>query len=197
MNLAAATQAPGARTSARVLFRAIDMPARAAVELGRASPLRLVGIAGSGAAMVMMSSLSTSVLTGSPITEQATLGGLAAAATAIGVVVPALVVIASYARVAATARTIVAAASIGVLLAGVVCVAAVPLLAFLALVAPADAMLATPALLISGAAVVAASSVPARVIAALDERTRAQLMSRAFVVAAYVAFVAQLVGRWS
>ncbi len=162
------------------------------MELGRAGIGRSAAVALCGAGMIAAATVATAMLSNSTLVIATTMGRLGAVAVALSVVVPALVVLASYARVRVSARTIVAASAIGVLTAGVVTVAAVPLLAFIAMVQPVD-LLAAPVMILTGMAVIAAASVPARVLAALDPRARAVWISRGFVLSAYVAFIARLV----
>jgi hypothetical protein len=118
--------------------------------------------------------------------------GLLAAAEALAVVVPGLVVFAGYFRLRAPIGALLAATGIGLLLAGVVSVSLVPLVAFLAVVSRSpEAGLFASELLIPGIALGAAVLVPLRLIEVVDRSDRATWLGRAFAAVAAVAFSLQ------
>jgi hypothetical protein len=178
------------------LQRALDRPAREALEIARKPLAFMLAPALSGAFLVAASSLVAGLmipeLHWGHLARDVHARGLLAAAEALAVVVPGLVVFAGYFRLRAPIGALLAATGIGLLLAGVVSVSLVPLVAFLAVVSRSpEAGLFASELLIPGIALGAAVLVPLRLIEAVDRSDRATWLGRAFAAVAAVAFSLQ------
>jgi hypothetical protein len=165
------------------LLRALDRPARAAVELARRPLWATAAPALLGVFLVAVASLLAGCLSPSGPRLVPRLDALRAVFEALLVVVPGTTVFAIYLRLRLSTRVLLAATALGLLAAGVVAACVLPLMAFLAVVAfEARTLLFVPALLVPGLALATVAVLPARVITGLDPSDKALWLSRAFVL---------------
>lgn len=171
------------------LVRALDRPAREALELGRARPARSLALGAAGLALWSGSSLLANGLLGRWTGFDA-LGG---ALESLAIAVPGLLIFSMYLRVAVPPRALLAAQAVGLWTAGVVGACLVPLLAFMALATHgAPEALHLRGVLIPAAGLAVAMAVPLRILVALDRSSRARWMGRLFVATVAVSFLFQL-----
>ena len=176
----------------RSLLRAIDLPAREALETARRPLSYTLTPALIGLSLIALASLISAALdpgrTGTAsLVPRADV--LRAVIEALAVVVPGAIGFAVYLQLRIPARAMLAATAIGLLVGGVVAISLVPLMAFLAIVARAQpTALVTPGFLVPAIALAAVAAIPVRVIRALDRSDRATWLARAFSVLVFAAF---------
>lgn len=164
------------------LLRAVDRPAREALELARRPLGATVAPALLGVFLVAASSAAAGFVSPGGFRLAPRLDALRAVFEALLVVIPGTIVFASYLRLRLPPRVLLAATSIGLLAAGLVAACVLPLMAFLVLVSSeAPIVLGLPALIVPGLALATVAALPARVITALDPSRSAWWLSRAFV----------------
>jgi hypothetical protein len=175
------------------LLRSLDRPARSALELAR-RPLSatlapaLVGLFLVAGASALAGCIS---LRGFQLVPR--LDALRAVIEALLVVIPGTTVFAIYLRLRVSARTFLAATSLGLLAAGVVATCILPLMAFIAVVAiEARTDLPIPLLTVPGLALATVAAVPARVLTSLDSSRAAYWLSRAFIFFLGAVFVLRI-----
>ena len=117
------------------LLRALDRPARSAVELSHRPFLSTVAFALAGLGLVALASAAAILLDlGRPSLGLPRFDALRAGLEALAIVSPALFIGAVYLGIRMAPRTLLALFSLGVLTGGIVAVSLVPLMAFLSLV---------------------------------------------------------------
>jgi hypothetical protein len=180
------------------LLRAVDRPAREALDLARRPLVATLAPALLGLFLVATSStlvgfVYPSVLPGG-LRLAPNIDALRALFEALLVVVPGTLVFAIYLRLRTSTRTLLAAISIGLFAAGLVASCVLPLMAFLALIAQnAPLVLALPALFVPGLALATLVALPVRVITALDPSRSAWWLSRAFAVCLGAVFFLRII----
>ena len=173
----------------RTLLRALDRPARHALDLARRPWLHTVAPAVVGLFLVAASTTVAAWLDPSSRGLSPRADVLRALCESLAVVVPGLAVLATYARLRITPGALVAGAALGLLVAGVVSLSLVPLMAFLALVSrDVVFVLRGLALLVPAVALASVAVVVLRVLDAVDRSARAQWLGRGFVVGLFVVF---------
>ncbi|WP_152622417.1 hypothetical protein [Archangium violaceum] len=163
------------------LLRAVDRPAREALDMARRPLAATLAPALLGIFLVAASSASAGFVSSTGLRFIPKLDALRAVFEALLVVVPGSLVFAIYLRLRLTTRVLLAATSIGLLAAGLVATCVMPLMAFLVLVSrDAPLVLALPAVFVPGLALATLAALPVRVITSLDSSRAAWWMSRAF-----------------
>lgn len=163
------------------LLRAVDRPAREALDMARRPLAATLAPALLGIFLVAATSATAGFVSPGGLRLAPRLDALRAVFEALLVVVPGTLVFAIYLRLRLTTRVLLAATSIGLLAAGLVAICVMPLMAFLVLVAQdAPLILALPAVFVPGLALATLAALPVRVITSLDSSQAAWWMSRAF-----------------
>ncbi len=163
------------------LLRAVDRPAREALDMARRPLAATLAPALLGIFLVAASSAASGFVSSTGLRFVPRLDALRAVFEALLVVIPGTLVFSIYLRLRLTTRVLLAATSIGLLAAGLVATCVMPLMAFLVLVSrDAPLVLALPALFVPGLALATLAALPVRVITSLDSSARAWWMSRAF-----------------
>jgi hypothetical protein len=163
------------------LLRAVDRPAREALDMARRPLAATLAPALLGIFLVAATSATAGFVSPGGLRLAPRLDALRAVFEALLVVVPGTLVFAIYLRLRLTTRVLLAATSIGLLAAGLVATCVMPLMAFLVLVAQdAPLILALPAVFVPGLALATLAALPVRVITSLDSSQAAWWMSRAF-----------------
>jgi len=163
------------------LLRAVDRPAREALDMARRPVAATLAPALLGIFLVAATSATAGFVSPGGLRLAPRLDALRAVFEALLVVVPGTLVFAIYLRLRLTTRVLLAATSIGLLAAGLVATCVMPLMAFLVLVAQdAPLILALPAVFVPGLALATLAALPVRVITSLDTSKAAWWMSRAF-----------------
>jgi hypothetical protein len=165
------------------LLRAVDRPAREALDLARRPLAATLAPALLGIFLVAATSAAAGFVSPGGVRLAPRLDALRAVFEAMLVVIPGTLVFAIYLRLRLSTRTLLAAISIGLLAAGLVATCVMPLMAFLVVVArDAPLILALPALFVPGLALATLVALPVRVITALDSSLSAWWLSRAFAI---------------
>jgi hypothetical protein len=163
------------------LLRAVDRPAREALDMARRPVAATLAPALLGIFLVAATSATAGFVSPGGLRLAPRLDALRAVFEALLVVVPGTLVFAIYLRLRLTTRVLLAATSIGLLAAGLVATCVMPLMAFLVLVSQdAPLILALPAVFVPGLALATLAALPVRVITSLDSSPAAWWMSRAF-----------------
>jgi hypothetical protein len=163
------------------LLRAVDRPAREALDLSRRPLAATLAPALLGIFLVAATSAAAGFVSPGGLQLAPRLDALRAVFEALLVVIPGTVVFAIYLRLRLTTRVLLAATSIGLLAAGLVASCVMPLMAFLVLVAKeAPLVLALPSLFVPGLALATLAALPVRAITTLDSSRSAWWLSRAF-----------------
>jgi hypothetical protein len=173
------------------LLRALDRPARQALELSR-RPLRETA---APALLGLFLITAASVLAGLATPEAGRfalrLDPVRAALESLCVVVPGTAVFAIYLRLRISTRAFLAGTAIGLLAAGLMAACALPLMGFLVMLSMEQDWLirALPPLLVPGLALATVAVFPVRVITSLDRSPTAFWLSRAFAFFLIAVFV--------
>ena len=163
------------------LLRAVDRPAREALDLARRPLTATLAPALLGLVLVAATSAASGFVSSTGLRFVPRLDALRAVFEALLVVIPGTVVFAIYLRLRLTTRVLLAATAIGLLAAGLVATCVMPLMAFLVLVAKdAPTILVLPSVFVPGIALATVAALPVRVITALDPSRAAWWLSRAF-----------------
>lgn len=164
------------------LLRALDRPARQALELARRPLLETAAPALLGLFLVAASSALAGLVAPEEGRIALRLDTVRAALEALGVVVPGTAVFSIYLRLRISPRAFLAATAIGLLAAGLMAACILPLMGFLVLLSTKQDSLvrALPALLVPGLALATVAVLPVRVITSLDRSPAAFWLSRAF-----------------
>lgn len=156
-------------------FRALDLPAREALELGRRGVLASLAPAAVGLGVVALSSLATDAL--APV-HPIGLAALRALLVAMVTVVPGTAALVVHRKLSLGPRGVLAAVSVASLVAGVASAALLPLIAYVRLVARAGAQfLGFFPLLVALVGLAAIALVPGRVMRAIDPRPASAAIS--------------------
>ncbi|HLL83774.1 MAG TPA: hypothetical protein VK420_14010 [Longimicrobium sp.] len=175
------------------LLRAVDRPAHEAVDLARRPFLATAAPALLGLFLVSAASALSGLISPAGFRFTARLDALRAVFEALAVVIPGILVFATYLRLKLNARVLLAGISIGMLGAGLVAVCVLPLMAFLVVVSSeAPEVLALPALLVPGLALATMAALPVRVITSLDPSEEALWIARAFAFFLVAVFVLRM-----
>ncbi|WP_375771939.1 hypothetical protein NR798_13965 [Archangium gephyra] len=181
MGSASPTAAVGRLDLVNSLLRAVDRPAREALDMARRPLAVTLAPALLGIFLVAASSALSGFVSSTGLRLVPRLDALRAVFEALLVVIPGTLVFAIYLQLRLTTRVLLAATSIGLLAAGLVSTCVMPLMAFLVLVSgDAPVVLALPAVFVPGLALATLAALPLRVITALDTSRAAWWMSRAF-----------------
>lgn len=165
------------------LLRAVDRPAREALDMARRPLVATLAPALLGIFLVAATSAAAGFVSPGGLRLAPRLDALRAVFEAMLVVIPGTLVFAIYLRLRLSTRVLLAATSIGLLAAGLVATCVMPLMAFLVVVSrEAPPILALPALFVPGLALATLAALPVRVITALDSSRAAWWLSRAFAV---------------
>ena len=163
------------------LLRAVDRPAREALDLARRPLTATLAPALLGLVLVAATSAASGFVSSTGLRLVPRLDALRAVFEALLVVIPGTVVFAIYLRLRLSTRVLLAATAIGLLAAGLVATCVMPLMAFLVLVAKdAPTILVLPSVFVPGSALATVAALPVRVITALDASRAAWWLSRAF-----------------
>ncbi len=163
------------------LLRAVDRPAREALDLARRPLTATLAPALLGLVLVAATSAASGFVSSTGLRLVPRLDALRAVFEALLVVIPGTVVFAIYLRLRLSTRVLLAATAIGLLAAGLVATCVMPLMAFLVLVAKdAPTILVLPSVFVPGLALATVAALPVRVITALDPSRAAWWLSRAF-----------------
>ena len=163
------------------LLRAVDRPAREALDMARRPLAATLSPALLGIVLIAATSAASGFVSTGGLRLAPRLDALRAVFEALLVVIPGTLVFAIYLRLRLSTRVLLAATSIGLLAAGLVATCVLPLMAFLVLVArDAPLVLALPAVFVPGLALATVAALPVRVITALDSSRAAWWLSRAF-----------------
>ena len=163
------------------LLRAVDRPAREALDMARRPFAATLAPALLGIFLVAATSAAAGFVSPGGLRLAPRLDAVRAVFEALLVVIPGTVVFAIYLRLRLTTRVLLAATSIGLLAAGLVATCVMPLMAFLVLVShDAPLILALPSVFVPGLALATLAALPVRVITSLDSSRSAWWMSRAF-----------------
>jgi hypothetical protein len=163
------------------LLRAVDRPAREALDMARRPLTATLAPALLGLVLVAATSAASGFVSSTGLRFVPRLDALRAVFEALLVVIPGTVVFAIYLRLRLTTRVLLAATAIGLLAAGLVATCVMPLMAFLVLVAKdAPTILVLPSVFVPGIALATVAALPVRVITALDPSRGAWWLSRAF-----------------
>ncbi|WP_309892793.1 hypothetical protein [Archangium sp.] len=163
------------------LLRAVDRPAREALDLARRPLTATLAPALLGLVLVAATSAASGFVSSTGLRFVPRLDALRAVFEALLVVIPGTVVFAIYLRLRLSTRVLLAATAIGLLAAGLVATCVMPLMAFLVLVAKdAPTILVLPSVFVPGLALATVAALPVRVITALDPSRAAWWLSRAF-----------------
>jgi len=163
------------------LLRAVDRPAREALDLARRPLTATLAPALLGLVLVAATSAASGFVSSTGLRFVPRLDALRAVFEALLVVIPGTVVFAIYLRLRLSTRVLLAATAIGLLAAGLVATCVMPLMAFLVLVAKdAPTILVLPSVFVPGIALATVAALPVRVITALDPSRAAWWLSRAF-----------------
>jgi len=172
-----------------LLFRAVDRPAREALELSRRPFWATLAPALVGVFLVAIASAAAAAVSPRGFVLGGRLDGLRAIFEALLVVVPGATVFSVYLRLRLPARALLAATALGLLAAGLVATCVLPLMAFLVLVSTdAPGVLALPALLVPTLALCTLALIPFRVITSLDPSDSARWLARLFAFFLVVVF---------
>lgn len=183
MGSASPTAAVGRLDLIDSLLRAVDRPAREALELARRPFSATLAPALLGLFLVAATSAAAGFVSPGGARLAPRLDALRAVFEAMLVVIPGTLVFAIYLRLRLSTRVLLAATSIGLLAAGLVAACIMPLMAFLVLVSKeAPLVLALPAVFVPGIALATLAALPARVITSLDSSRAAWWLSRAFAL---------------
>ncbi len=181
MGSASPTAAMGRLDLIHSLLRAVDRPAREALDMARRPLSATLAPALLGIFLVAATSAAAGFVSPGGLRLVPRLDALRAVFEALLVVVPGTGVFSIYLRLHLTTRVLLASTSIGLLAAGLVAACVMPLMAFLALVArDAPLILALPSIFVPGLALATLAALPVRVITSLDASRAAWWMSRAF-----------------
>lgn len=162
-------------------LRALDRPAREALELSRRPWLATVAPALLGLFLVAGATALVGFVGYQGLRLVPRLDALRAIIEALLVVVPGITVFTIYLRLRISARAFLAATALGLLAAGLMAVCVLPLMALLTLVSQeVRTVLLVPPLLVPGLALATAAALPVRVITSLDASDKAWWLSRAF-----------------
>lgn len=162
------------------VLRALDRPARTALELSRRNVLHTISPAIVGLMLLAACELLARALAPS---EAPGLDFLRAALESMAVVVPGAIVLGTWLRLRVPPRMLVAAVALGLLMSGVVCASFVPLVLFLAIVSSeAPDVMTTAVLLVPALCVAVGAATVLRVVEASDASMRAWFFARAYVV---------------
>lgn len=164
------------------LLRALDRPARQALELSRRPVLETVAPALLGLFLIAASSVLAGLSTPEDGRIALRLDPVRAALESLCVVVPGTAVFAIYLRVRISTRAFLAGTAIGLLAAGLMAACVLPLMGFLVLLSSEQDWLihGLPSLMVPGLALATVAVLPVRVITALDRSRTAFWLSRAF-----------------
>jgi hypothetical protein len=163
------------------LLRAVDRPAREALDMARRPLAATVAPALLGIFLVAATSAAAGFVSPEGIQFAPRLDALRAVFEAMLVVIPGTFVFAIYLRLRLSTRVLLAATSIGLLAAGLVATCVMPLMAFLVVVSrEAPLILTLPGLFVPSLALATLAALPVRVITALDSSPAAWWLSRAF-----------------
>jgi hypothetical protein len=163
------------------LLRAVDRPAREALDMARRPLTATLAPALLGLMLVAATSAASGFVSSTGLRFVPRLDALRAVFEALLVVIPGTVVFAIYLRLRLSTRVLLAATAIGLLAAGLVATCVMPLMAFLVLVAKdAPTILVLPSVFVPGLALATVAALPVRVITALDPSRAAWWLSRAF-----------------
>ena len=183
MGSAPSQAAVGRLDLANSLLRAVDRPAREALDMARRPLAATLAPALLGIFLVAATSATAGFVSSTSLRLAPRLDALRAVFEALLVVVPGTLVFSIYLRLRLSTRVLLAATSIGLLAGGLVATCVMPLMAFLVLVSKdAPVVLALPALFIPSLALATVASLPVRVITSLDSSRAAWWLSRAFAV---------------
>jgi hypothetical protein len=173
------------------LLRALDRPARQALELSR-QPLReTVAPALLGLFLIATSSVLAGLATPEGARVALRLDAVRAALESLCVVVPGTAVFAIYLRLRISTRTFLAGTAIGLLAAGLMAACVLPLMGFLVLLSTERDWLIRGllSLMVPGLALATVAVLPVRVITSLDRSPTALWLSRAFAFFLIAVFV--------
>jgi len=163
------------------LLRAVDRPAREALDMARRPLTATLAPALLGLVLVAATSAASGFVSSTGLRFVPRLDALRAVFEALLVVIPGTVVFAIYLRLRLSTRVLLASTAIGLLAAGLVATCVMPLMAFLVLVAKdAPTILVLPSVFVPGLALATVAALPVRVITALDPSRAAWWLSRAF-----------------
>ncbi len=163
------------------LLRAVDRPAREALDMARRPLTATLAPALLGLMLVAATSAASGFVSSTGLRFVPRLDALRAVFEALLVVIPGTVVFAIYLRLRLSTRVLLASTAIGLLAAGLVATCVMPLMAFLVLVAKdAPTILVLPSVFVPGLALATVAALPVRVITALDPSRAAWWLSRAF-----------------
>jgi hypothetical protein len=163
------------------LLRAVDRPAREALDMARRPLAATLAPALLGIVLIAATSAASGFVSPGGLRFAPRLDALRAVFEALLVVIPGTLVFAIYLRLRLSTRVLLAATAIGLLAAGLVATCVMPLMAFLVLVAKdAPLILVLPAVFVPGLALATVAALPVRVITALDSSRAAWWLSRAF-----------------
>ncbi|PTL75239.1 hypothetical protein [Vitiosangium sp. GDMCC 1.1324] len=163
------------------LLRAVDRPAREALDMARRPLAATLAPALLGIFLVAATSAAAGFVSPEGPRFAPRLDALRAIFEALLVVIPGTLVFAIYLRLRLSTRVLLAATSIGLLAAGLVATCVMPLMAFLVLVSKeAPLILSLPTVFVPGLALATLAALPVRVITSLDSSRAAWWMSRAF-----------------
>lgn len=183
MGSASPTAAIGRLDLVDSLLRAVDRPAREALELARRPFAATLAPALLGIFLVAATSAAAGSVSPGGAWLAPRLDALRAVFEAMLVVIPGTLVFAIYLRLRLSTRVLLAATSIGLLAAGLVATCIMPLMAFLVLVSKeAPFVLALPALFVPGIALATLAALQVRVITSLDSSRAAWWLSRGFAL---------------
>lgn len=165
------------------LLRAVDRPAREALELSRRPWMATLAPALLGLVLVATNAALTGFVSAQGLRLMPRVDALSALGEALLVVVPSTLVFSVYLRLGLSPRVLLAATALGLLAAGLVTTCVMPLMAFLVLVSKeAPLILALPSLFVPGLALATLASVVVRVITSLGASRSAWWTSRAFAL---------------
>ncbi|QRN94711.1 hypothetical protein JRI60_37180 [Archangium violaceum] len=163
------------------LLRAVDRPAREALDMARRPLAATLAPALLGLFLVAASSATVGFISPEGLQLVPRLDALRAVFEALLVVIPGTLVFAIYLRLRLSTRTLLAATAIGLFAAGLVATCVLPLMAFLMLVSrEAPLVLALPSVFVPALALSTLAALPVRVITSLDPSRAAWWLSRAF-----------------
>lgn len=175
------------------LLRAVDRPAREALELSRRSLAATLSPALLGLFLVAATSATVGFVSPAGLRLAPRLDALRAVFEALIVVIPGTLVFALYLRLRLTPRVLLATNAIGLLAAGLVATCVMPLMAFLALVSrEAPLILVLPSVFVPGLSLATLAALHVRVITTIDTSRAAWWLSRAFVFFLGAVFLVRL-----
>jgi hypothetical protein len=164
------------------LLRALDRPARQALELSRRPFLETAAPALLGLFLIAAASVLAGLATAGEGRIALRLDPVRAALESLCVVVPGTAVFATYLRLRISTRAFLAGTAIGLLAAGLMAACVLPLMGFLVLLSTEQSWFieGLPAVLVPGLALATVTVFPMRVITSLDRSSAAFCLSRAF-----------------